>query len=807
MNDITLLDNYGNVLHYFTQWDINQMIYIEESGFAKAPQFHFQNLKTATAYVVQSSMDSSGKVSVMVPNELTVVSYPIDIYIYVSDSDSSQTVYHTTIPVYPRKQPNDLIYEDNMEFITISELEERIEKLKDILDGFAVSAGDIAYDNSVSGLDATNVQDALDELVEKYVFVDKEFDDGGIDISKVTDMTYLYNEGVESDLIGEYSAGLHYMDAATCTLSKESDHILFSTSAYSSGWANLCPSKNPDLTSYNICGIEYDYTGESLSDSTSILKMFAADTNSATDAELTGIMHPFIIQEGKNLLVAREMPMSFYLTPTSYLIFHFDCFGYKPAGELKIRKIWVGKYDWDGIDEDDNSGDTSDDATKASNAKYVIEEAINNMSVNNTTNTFDIQSVVDTALTEAGITDVTATVADIVNTNATTEATGTVTGVVDIVCGTASDSVDINKIITIMLEEDAQKVSIAKNMINFHYVNHVSSFDTSITEEQCLALTEYGLDLYNNRVYKDLYDSVSDDVDLNIRNFIYDRDNSKVTYDVIISYGTAADVYSVSKKMYVAFDSDLYNTLIDMSLTYIESGFNCWDLSNNTTEVDIEESCHYISGKYGIIVNISDYVIVPCTSVDSAGSLSCTVSVTYNGETKGINVSIPLMHIPDNGENVYLYNEGVISPWIGNVISSGSTYATTTMGTSEITIEYADCNDENVSSARRNLRFENRVYMGDFSKMCVQYDFECNDIDNCGEIRFGTLHTNSTISSLWTVSKTLTSEVSDAIGSFSSFHEKVIGALNTCAYHGLYFTVNKPIKACTLKIKKIWLEP
>lgn len=657
MNDVTLLDNYGNVLHYFTQWDINQMIYIEESGFAKAPQFHFQNLKTTNAYVVQSSMDSSGKVSVMVPNELTVVSYPIDIYIYVSDSDSSQTVYHTTIPVYPRKQPNDLIYEDNMEFITISELEERIEKLKDILDGFSVTASDIAYDNSVSGLDATNVQDALDELVEKYVFVDKEFDDGSgdepgtgggddenpddtkkdgvtsnleditlyepiylynygdtaeqiggwntemyyydwqgnmykdvgnisvtensdhiyfnassynnyyasmnisskkvfdwnelasseyaykfnakygvlgayteedlatfanvwcsntvsnvttqimlafmdssnnniftmksgngydelfkdtensitlefdinttpaahafqlyqlyltpegtdyfidawkvieeainsmevtndtavediqtvvdnaltnaslkgyatatvgniekvlatsteegfisgsititsrpenhlmeftkiiaklpensgddtsgddssIDISKVTDMTYLYNEGAESDLIGEYSAGLHYMDENTCTLSKESDHILFTTSEYSSGWANLCPSKNPDLTSYNICGIEYDYSGESLDDDSSILRMFAADTNSVNDKELTGVMHSFIIQDGKNLLVTREMPKSSYLKATSYLIFNFSCLGYKPAGELKIRKIWVGKYEY-----------------------------------------------------------------------------------------------------------------------------------------------------------------------------------------------------------------------------------------------------------------------------------------------------------------------------------------------------------------------------------------------------------------------------------------------------------------------------
>ena len=39
MFDVTCLDRYGDTIHTLTQWDINQSVYIEDSGFTTAPQF------------------------------------------------------------------------------------------------------------------------------------------------------------------------------------------------------------------------------------------------------------------------------------------------------------------------------------------------------------------------------------------------------------------------------------------------------------------------------------------------------------------------------------------------------------------------------------------------------------------------------------------------------------------------------------------------------------------------------------------------------------------------------------------------
>lgn len=453
MNDITLLDNYGNVLHYFTQWDINQMIYIEESGFAKAPQFHFQNLKTATAYVVQSSMDSSGKVSVMVPNELTVVSYPIDIYIYVSDSDSSQTVYHTTIPVYPRKQPNDLIYEDNMEFITISELEERIEKLKDILDGFAVSAGDIAYDNSVSGLDATNVQDALDELVEKYVFVD---DSGGggdtpTDAEKVSNAKAVIEAAIAAMNVSN--------DTTQSDIQAVVDNALM----------------NAGITDV-------------------VATVGGINKNNATTSESGLITGSVSITSGTE------------------------------SDSVAINKT-ITKL-------------PESDADKVSNAKEIIEKAIKNMTVTNDTTQSDIQTVVDNALSNAGIIDVTATVSNISKSNATSSSTGVITGSVNITCGNESDSVSINKIIAQLEETDEEKVANAKEVIERAINNMTVTNDTTKADIQSVV---------NNALSNAGITGVTATVGTISKTNATGSASGSLTGKISISCGTASDNVSISK--------------------------------------------------------------------------------------------------------------------------------------------------------------------------------------------------------------------------------------------------------------------
>ena len=90
---------------------------------------------------------------------------------------------------------------------------------------------------------------------------------------------------------------------------------------------------------------------------------------------------------------------------------------------------------------------------KVAEAKKVVEEAFAGMTVTNNTTREDIQSVIDSALTEAGISseDVTVTVGNVDKTDATTSEDGKIGGSVSIVSKkdeSVKDSVLINKIIT-----------------------------------------------------------------------------------------------------------------------------------------------------------------------------------------------------------------------------------------------------------------------------------------------------------------------------------------------------------------------
>ena len=88
------------------------------------------------------------------------------------------------------------------------------------------------------------------------------------------------------------------------------------------------------------------------------------------------------------------------------------------------------------------------DAEKVADAKEVVGEAIRTYTAANDTTKEDIQRVIDAALTEAGITDVTVTVGDLTKTDATEEAAGNVSGSITIVStkdASVTDCVEIDK--------------------------------------------------------------------------------------------------------------------------------------------------------------------------------------------------------------------------------------------------------------------------------------------------------------------------------------------------------------------------
>lgn len=128
------LDSYGETLYYFTQWDMNQKLYIADSMLTEAPMVHFQNKNTKKAFVVQSSIGNDGTVSADVPNRLLAEPYPIGIYVYATKGDSSKSVWHTTIPVRRRAMPEGFLYNGDTGVLDMSEelkkLEETIKNMQ-----------------------------------------------------------------------------------------------------------------------------------------------------------------------------------------------------------------------------------------------------------------------------------------------------------------------------------------------------------------------------------------------------------------------------------------------------------------------------------------------------------------------------------------------------------------------------------------------------------------------------------------------------------------------------------------------------
>ncbi len=97
---------------------------------------------------------------------------------------------------------------------------------------------------------------------------------------------------------------------------------------------------------------------------------------------------------------------------------------------------------------------------KVAAAKKVVQEALTGITATNDTTKESIQNVIDTALANAGMTEVTVEVGDLTKTEATTGKTGSISGSISIISkndSSVKDSVSINKTIPATGEEEPDK--------------------------------------------------------------------------------------------------------------------------------------------------------------------------------------------------------------------------------------------------------------------------------------------------------------------------------------------------------------
>lgn len=132
MFEVVCHDEHGNVIHSLTQWDMNQTLRISWS-MSEVPVIHFCNRKSEESLTVQCTKNGNNLVA-QVPNILLQEPYPIIGYIYLYGSNQdSRTIYAFEIPVRKRVKPNDYIYEDDADYISVVALESRVRSLASAL--------------------------------------------------------------------------------------------------------------------------------------------------------------------------------------------------------------------------------------------------------------------------------------------------------------------------------------------------------------------------------------------------------------------------------------------------------------------------------------------------------------------------------------------------------------------------------------------------------------------------------------------------------------------------------------------------
>lgn len=151
MFEIDCLDSYDNTIENFTQWDIDQKLKLvlhdcDEGFLSIAPFVHFANRNSDEALVVRSEVQGEDAIIVEVPNILLTESYPLLVYVYLTDSidvSSQRTIVKAEIPIRARVKPSDYEYVENIERITAEQIKQEIEFgiVDKINDGFLAVEG------------------------------------------------------------------------------------------------------------------------------------------------------------------------------------------------------------------------------------------------------------------------------------------------------------------------------------------------------------------------------------------------------------------------------------------------------------------------------------------------------------------------------------------------------------------------------------------------------------------------------------------------------------------------------------------
>lgn len=127
MQKINCYDENGNTIQHLVQWDKNQVIYADNFVSGTTPSIHYampEHFEESRSYG-NTVTNSNNKLSIKIPNELLTKHGRLYVYLYYSTT----TKYVIELTVKSKPQPSEYVYEDNVDYISVSQLETRITNL------------------------------------------------------------------------------------------------------------------------------------------------------------------------------------------------------------------------------------------------------------------------------------------------------------------------------------------------------------------------------------------------------------------------------------------------------------------------------------------------------------------------------------------------------------------------------------------------------------------------------------------------------------------------------------------------------
>lgn len=314
MIEVYCTDKDGNLVERLTQWDVDQYILIGGSGLTEAPKIHFCNAVSDEALVVGSEMEGD-LIKAKIPNILLQDKYLIMAYLYVYDptvsSISAMTKATIKIPILPRQKPSNYPYVEDIDYISATSLEAKIEKeIEDLTNELNEN-----YNQTLSRIETsleteyksttnaireeygdyfTQMQDEHESMVSDYDGIKADYDLFSSDLKETDSQLKELSANIRSDMndleesYSETTINLEnrYSETIDDLVSKFSDG---SPKGYFSNVEDLS-GKVAGVYINDADGYVYYWDGETISDAITRYE-YTADTKAPTSHASSSIMY------------------------------------------------------------------------------------------------------------------------------------------------------------------------------------------------------------------------------------------------------------------------------------------------------------------------------------------------------------------------------------------------------------------------------------------------------------------------------------------------------------------------------------